>query len=270
MIWFTLFLNVIQGNTLLNPYHKDRDGSLQKYDYVVSNPPFKLDFSDFREDLDSKENHERFFAGVPKVPAKKKESMAIYLMFIQHIMHVMNKDSGKAAIVVPTGFITAQKGIEKKIRTKLVEKKMLKGVISMPSNIFAETGTNVSVLFLDCENKEDVVLIDASNLGSKVKEGKNQKTVLSSEEEEKIITTFKQKEQVDDFSVIVSYKDIEEKNYSFSAGQYFDVKIEYVDISQQDFESKLHGIEKNITALFKDSKDLEEDILKSLKGLKYE
>ena len=53
---------------------------------------------------------------------------------------------------------------------------MLAGVVSMPSNIFATTGTNVSVLFLDKENKEDVVLIDASKLGENVKEGKNQKT----------------------------------------------------------------------------------------------
>ena len=262
--------NVIKGNTLLAPYHKDKNGNLQKFDYIVSNPPFKLDFSDDREDLDSKENHERFFAGVPKVPNKKKESMAIYLMFIQHIMHVMNKDTGKAAIVVPTGFITAQSGIEKKIRTKLVEKKMLKGVVSMPSNIFAETGTNVSVIFLDCENKEDVILVDASNLGTKVKEGKNQKTVLSHEEEEKIIATFSKKKQVDDFSVIVSYKDIEEKNYSLSAGQYFEVKIEYVDLSQEQFEQKLKGFEEKISILFEKSNKLESQIFESLKGLKYE
>ncbi len=73
--------------------------------------------------------------------------MAIYLLFIQHIMFSLSS-KGKAAIVVPTGFITAQSGIEKKIREKLVEEKMLRGVVSMPSNIFATTGTNVSVLFL--------------------------------------------------------------------------------------------------------------------------
>ena len=89
------------------------------------------------------------------------------------------KEGGKAAVVVPTGFITAQSGIDKKIRQELVKRKMLAGVVSMPSNIFATTGTNVSIVFLDKSNKENVVLIDASNLGTKVKEGKNQKTVLS-------------------------------------------------------------------------------------------
>jgi type I restriction enzyme M protein len=166
--------NIIKGNTILEPYHKESDGSLKKFDYIVSNPPFKLDFSDYSADLDSKQNRERFFAGIPNIPKAKKESMAIYLLFIQHIMFSLTA-RGKAAIVVPTGFITAQSGIDKKIREKLVESKMLAGVVSMPSNIFATTGTNVSVLFIDKANQGDVVLIDASNLGTKVKEGKNQK-----------------------------------------------------------------------------------------------
>ena len=105
--------------------------------------------------------------------------MSIYLMFIQHIMFSLN-ETGKAAIVVPTGFITAQSGIEKKIREAMIDRKMLRGVVSMPSNIFASTGTNVSVLFLDKEaDMEKIVLVDASKLGETVKEGKNQRTVLT-------------------------------------------------------------------------------------------
>ena len=75
-------------------------------------------------------------------------SMSIYLLFLQHIIYSLS-DKGKAAVVVPTGFITAQSGIEKKIREKLIDEKMLKGVVSMPSNIFATTGTNVSVIFIE-------------------------------------------------------------------------------------------------------------------------
>lgn len=260
--------NIIQGNTILEPYHKKEDGTLQKFDYIVSNPPFKLDFSDYRNDLDTKENNERFFAGLPNIPKKAKDKMAIYELFIQHIMFSM-KEKGKAAIVVPTGFITAQSGIDKKIRKKLVDKKMLAGVVSMPSNIFASTGTNVSVLFLDKNNKGDVVLIDASNLGETVKEGKNQKTVLTKAEEEQIISTFSNKEEVEDFSVVVSYEDIASKNYSLSAGQYFEVKIEYVDITQEEFEAKLDDFEQNLNEMFTESKRLEEEIQEELKGLKY-
>ncbi len=261
--------NIIQGNTILEPYHRDENGDLMKFDYIVSNPPFKLDFSDFKDDLDTKENHERFFAGIPNIPAKKKDSMAIYSLFLQHIIYSLS-DTGKAAIVVPTGFITAQTGIDKKIRQHLIEEKMLAGVVSMPSNIFATTGTNVSILFLDKSNKEDVVLIDASNLGTKVKEGKNQKTVLSEEEEEKIITTFNAKEQVDDLSVVVKYDEIAKKNYSLSAGQYFEVKIEYVDISSDEFEAKMGEFKSNLKGLFEESKGLEEEIMEQLESLSFE
>ncbi|MFA3793171.1 class I SAM-dependent DNA methyltransferase [Aliiglaciecola sp. SL4] len=261
--------NIIKGNTILDPYHKQASGELEKFDYVVSNPPFKLDFSDFSADLDTKENQERFFAGMPKTPAKKKESMAIYLMFLQHIIFSL-KAEGKAAVVVPTGFITAQSGIDKKIRQKLIDEKMLAGVVSMPSNIFANTGTNVSILFIDKASKGDVVLIDASNLGETVKEGKNQKTVLTYAEEDQIINTFNSKEVIDDFSVVVSYDDIAAKNYSFSAGQYFEVKIEYVNITSDEFEQRLQQISSNLNSFFNESRQLEVQIKKQLKSLSYD
>lgn len=261
--------NVVKGNTILEPFHKDKNGRLQQFDYIVSNPPFKLDFSDFSAELDTKENHDRFFAGIPNIPKAKKESMAIYLLFLQHIMYTL-KDTGKAAIVVPTGFITAQSGIDKKIRERMVSSKMLAGVVSMPSNIFATTGTNVSIIFLDKQNQGDVVLIDASKLGTTIKEGKNQKTVLSSEEEDKIIDTFNTKTSIDDFSVVVSYEDIIAKNHSLSAGQYFEVKIEYTDITPQEFSSKIKTFESNLESLFAESKTLELEIQNNLKGLKYE
>jgi type I restriction enzyme M protein len=262
--------NIVKGNTILEPYHKDANGKLKQFDFIVSNPPFKLDFSDYVADLDTKENHERFFAGMPNVPKAKKEGMAIYPLFIQHIMHTLSA-KGKAAIVVPTGFITAQSGIERKIRERLVEQKMLRGVVSMPSNIFATTGTNVSILFIDNANKKgDIVLMDASKLGTTVKEGKNQKTLLSHEEEQKIINTFNNHEAVEDFTVVVSYDQIKEKNYSFSAGQYFEVKIEYTDITPAEFEAKMNGFKTNLDNLFADSKSLENEIQKQLNGLKYE
>lgn len=262
--------NIVKGNTLLDPYHREKEGKLKKFDFIVSNPPFKLDFSDFVEDLKTKENHERFFAGMPNVPKAKPEGMAIYPAFIQHIMYSLT-EKGRAAIVVPTGFITASTGIEKKIRERLVESKMLRGVISMPSNIFATTGTNVSILFLDKANtKGDIVLMDASKLGETVKDGKNQKTVLSKEEEDKIINTFNEHKAVEDFSVVVNYEQIAEKNYSFSAGQYFDVKIEYTDITPAEFAAKMKSFQSNLDSMFSESRELEKEIQKQLKRLKYE
>ncbi|EEX2909385.1 HsdM family class I SAM-dependent methyltransferase [Escherichia coli] len=260
--------NVIQGNTILHPFHKD-GSALKRFDYIVSNPPFKMDFSDFRDDLDSKENQQRFFAGIPKIKAKARDKMEIYQLFLQHIIFSLKPD-GKAAVVVPTGFITAQSGIDKGIREHLVKNKMLAGVVSMPSNIFATTGTNVSILFIDASNKEKVVLIDASNLGAKVKDGKNQKTVLTEEEEQRICEVFNNKWSEEDFSVVVSYDDIAGKNYSFSAGQYFDVKIEYTDMTPEQFAAKMKGFTDNLESLFSQSRELEVEIKKQMAGLKYE
>ena len=254
--------NIVHANTLTEPKHyNEQKNRLAQFDYIVSNPPFKCDFSSYRDSLANSNNQERFFAGVPNIPANDKSKMAIYLMFIQHILYSL-KENGKAAIVVPTGFITAQTGMEKKIREKLVNEKMLKGVISMPSNIFATTGTNVSVLFIDKSNiNGNVLLVDASKLGEKVKEDKNQKTVLREYEIERIIDTFANKKVIDDFSVEVSYEKLKEKNCSFSAGQYFDLKIEYIELTN-------HKI--NLNKYFNENKRLEEELNKNLEELKYE
>lgn len=267
--------NIVRGDTLETPAHykveHEPDSGLKKFSYITTNPPFKTDFSATRDRIEQKwQDTNRFFAGVPNVPPKKKDSMAIYLMFIQHVLYSL-KDDGKAAIVVPTGFITAQSGIEKAIRQQIVENKWLKGVISMPSNIFANTGTNVSVIFLDKANKDsEIMLVDASKLGEKIKEGKNQKTVLRPNEVELIQNTFINQDIIDDFSVKVSYEEVEEKNYSFSAGQYFEVKIEFVELTPEEFETKMNTYKANLANLFSKGKSLEEEIQKQLEGLKYE
>jgi len=110
----------------------------------------------------------------------------------------------------------------------------------------------------------------AFKLGTTVKEGTPQKTLLSAEEEQKIINTFNQHEAMEDFTVVVSYDQIKEKNYSFSAGQYFEVKIEYTDISPEEFETKMNAFKANLDSVFAESKTLEKEIQQQLNGLKYE
>lgn len=257
--------HVIQGNTLKHPFHKNEDGSLRKFDYIVSNPPFKLDFSDYHSDLKTDSYKGRFFAGIPNIPSKNKKGMEIYLCFFQHLLYILKED-GKAAIVVPTGFITAKSGIAFKIRKHLVdgEKSILRGVVSMPSNIFANTGTNVSVVFIDKSGVDKPVLIDASKLGETIKENGNQKTKLRTEEIQQIVNTFRNKEVVEDFSVTPTFDEIKEKGYSFSAGQYFDIKIDYVDITEDEFNRRMDNFKTTLRQQFNESHRLEEEILKQL------
>ena len=264
--------NVVQGNTLLEPAHVEKDGSLKKFDFVVSNPPFKLDFPEYSDTLAA--DSVRFWAGVPNKVKKvdpKKPKMAIYTCFIQHVINSIKAD-GKGAIVIPTGFITSKSGVEKKILEHITDKHIVSGVVSMPSNVFANTGTNVSVLFFDKSPKKDsdkVILIDASKLGEEYKEGNNQKRRLRPEEIEKIVTTFRKKKTVEDFSVAVSYKDIKEKGYSLSAGQYFDIKVEYVEITPEEFKAKIKGFAKELETLSNEGIALDKQILKNLTSLKF-
>lgn len=262
--------NVVQGNTLLEPSHKETNGTLKKFDFIVSNPPFKLDFPEYRDTLAA--DGIRFWAGVPNAVKKvdpQKPKMAIYTCFIQHVLNSL-KSTGKGAIVIPTGFITSKSGVEKKILERIVEEKWIYGCVSMPSNVFATTGTNVSVLFFDKSGQnEKVILIDASKLGEEYKEGNNQKRRLRDFEVEQIVKTFQNKESVEDFSVAVTYNEIKEKGYSLSAGQYFDIKIDYVDITAEEFNKRMYDCKSKLTEMFKESHRLEEEIMKQLDSLNF-
>ena len=262
--------HAIQGDTLVYPYHKSDNGEdLRTFDFVVSNPPFKMDFSENREKIAAMPA--RFWAGVPNIPAKKKESMAIYTLFIQHVINSLKSKTGKGAIVIPTGFITAKSGVEKKILEKIVESKIVYGCVSMPSNVFANTGTNVSVLFFDnAKNHDKVILIDASKLGEDYQDGKNKKRRLREEDIELIIKTFNDKKNVDDFSIAVSYEEIKEKKYSLSAGQYFDIKIEYIDMTPEEFEAKMKEYQKELQEYFEEGEKLQKEIMEQLGKIKYE
>ena len=262
--------HAIQGDTLVYPYHKSDNGEdLRTFDFVVSNPPFKMDFSENREKIAAMPA--RFWAGVPNIPAKKKESMAIYTLFIQHVINSLKSKTGKGAIVIPTGFITAKSGVEKKILEKIVESKIVYGCVSKPSNVFANTGTNVSVLFFDnAKNHDKVILIDASKLGEDYQDGKNKKRRLREEDIELIINTFNDKKNVDDFSIAVSYEEIKEKKYSLSAGQYFDIKIEYIDMTPEEFETKMKEYQKELQEYFEEGEKLQKEIMEQLGKIKYE
>jgi len=260
--------NVVQGNTLLHPGHRNPDGTLRKFDLGISNPPFKLDFLEERDAI--AKDTVRFWAGVPNVPAKidpDKPKMKIYLCFIQHLLYSLS-EKGKGAIVVPTGFITTKTGIEKKILQRIVDKHIVYGCVTMPPNVFANTPISVSVLFFDNSRKADkVVLIDASKLGEKYRDGNNQRTRLRDFEINKIIDTFLDQKAEDNFSVVVTHDDIKAKGYDLSAGYYFDVKIEHVDISAAEFKRRVAEYETNLDGIDKEFSKLFKEVKIGLKGL---
>ena len=263
--------NIVQGNTLTHPAHKEKDGALKKFDFIVSNPPFNLDFPEERATIAAMTT--RFWAGVPNVPKEinpDKPKMKIYLCFIQHMLNSL-KENGRGAIVVPTGFITSSQTIEQKILSRVVDEHIIYGCVSMPSNVFATTGTNVSILFFDKRRKHDkVVLIDASKLGEDYKDGNNQRHRLRDFEVDQIVNTFRQQKSVDDFSVVVDFDEIKAKKYSLSAGQYFDVKIEHVDITSKEFKGRVDDYKTRLSEQFKTANILDKEILGNLDDLEFE
>ena len=181
------------------------------------------------------------------------------------------KKKGKGAIVIPTGFITSKTGVENKILRYIVDERIVYGCVSMPSNVFATTGTNVSVLFFDNSRTTDkVVLIDASKLGEEYKDGNNQKRRLRDFEIEQIVSTFLKKESVEDFSVAVTYDEIIAKKYSLAAGQYFDVKIDYIELTPEEFDAKMAEYTGTLQTLFAEGNALQAEIMEQLKKVKYE
>lgn len=264
--------NVVQGNTLTSPAFKSPQGGLMQFDYIVSNPPFKLDFSDFHSKLTAPERKPIYFAGVPAIPKGDKDSMAVYLCFIQHVIASLSP-KGKAAIVVPSGFLTAGQKIEKAIRQELVENKWLRGVVSMPSNIFGKTGTSVSVLYLDkegAENRQGAILIDASKLGEDRQVDGKKRHVLTPADEQLIIDSFKKHEDVEGLAVVPSYTGMAERGYSFSAGQYFDVKIEYDPITADEFQQRMSDFSAKFAAMMAEGARLDSEIQTQMEKLRYE
>ncbi|HII4402990.1 TPA: N-6 DNA methylase [Clostridium perfringens] len=254
--------NVVEGNTLTNPQHLDGD-DLKTFDFIVSNPPFNTDFSSMIEIMKT-DKYNRFFAGLPNIPKKDLNSMAIYQCFLQHIISSLS-DKGRAAIVVPTGFVSDSKTISKKIKKCIVDNNWLKGVIHMPSNIFANTGTSVSVIFIDkTKESDDIILMDASSLGTKVKFDEGQRTLLSKEERNKIVSYFKLKREEVEFSKIVKIQDIKENNYSIHAGQYFDIKEVELDFN---LDEKLQVVKSNIKEILEESSKLDKEISNLLEDI---
>lgn len=272
--------NIKQADLLEFPqFYNDSKNNLRQFDFIVSNPPFKTDFSathdkctsdPFVRIINGKEQ-KRFFAGVPNIPKQDKNKMAIYLLVIQHILYSL-KDSGRAGIVVPTKFLDWTDKIATRIRQYLIDNQWIKAVVSMPSNVFANTGTSVSVIFIDKSKKhDDVVMLDASKLGRQESIKMNNKSVKKTILEEKdlayIIDAVKNR-KIDDNLVIKDTKTISEKNYSLVAGQYFDIKIERVNWTEDEFKERMLNYDKELRKLFDESHELEEQILRNIGELK--
>ena len=220
---------IVADNTLTRPAHKEEDGSLKRFDYVVANPPFSLKSWSNGVNIESDE-YNRFSLGVP--PEKNGD-----YAFLLHILQSM-KSTGKSAVVLPHG-VLFRGNAEGEIRKNILKKGFIKGIIGLPANLFYGTGIPACIIVLDKENaahRKGIFMMDASK--GFLKDGN--KNRLREQDLRRITDVFTKGEEVAKYSRMVPMSEIaDSKNdYNLNIPRYIDTQ-ESEDI--QDLLAHLQG-----------------------------
>lgn len=191
-----------KGNTLASPAFTDDFGELKKFDFIVMNPPFSD--KSWSDGIKTTEDKYKRFDGYG-IPPEKNGDYAWFL----HVLKSLDSN-GKAGIIMPHG-ILFRGNSEETIRIAILKKRYIKGIVSLPANLFYGTGIPACIVIIDKENadtREGIFLIDASR-GFKKDGNKNR---LREQDIEKIVRTFNNQETIEGYSRFVKYSDILEKN----------------------------------------------------------
>ena len=237
------------GDTIRNPKLLDKNGGLMHFDIVTANPPFSLD--KWGHDEADHDKYGRFRRGIPP---KTKGDYA----FISHMIETMKPVTGRMGVVVPHG-VLFRGSSEGKIRTKLIEENLLDAVIGLPEKLFYGTGIPAAILIFKKDKMDNNVLfIDASG---ECKSGKNQ-NLLTSENIEKIVKTYKSREGVDKYAYLASFEEIEENDFNLNIPR-------YVDTFEEEEEIDLMAVRKDHEELKAQLAELETEMDCYLKELGY-
>src|SRR3989344_6092469 len=210
------------GDTFNNPKFKDTTGhGVRKFDIVVANPMWNQGKKETDRLYKSPEvllndPYNRFPAGFPGFGAD--------WAWVQHIFSNLKK-SGKAAVVLDTGAVSRGSGGENEVKETNVRKwfidhDLIEGVLYLPDNLFYNTTAPGIILFLNknkpAKLKDKIFLINASHQFEKG----DPKNYLSEEQIKKIADTYNTKKEVENFSTLVSLKDVVKNDYNISPSRY--------------------------------------------------
>lgn len=191
-----------RGNTLVDPAFTDDFGELKKFDFIVMNPPFSD--KSWSDGIKTSEDRYKRFDGYG-IPPEKNGDYAWFL----HVLKSLDSN-GKAGIIMPHG-VLFRGNAEETIRIEVLKKRYIKGIVSLPANLFYGTGIPACIVIIDKEDaeaREGIFLIDASR-GFKKDGNKNR---LREQDIEKIVQTFISGETIKGYSRFVKYADILEQN----------------------------------------------------------
>lgn len=214
-------------NTIADPQHK-ADGKLKRFDYVVANPPFSVkNWSNGISPMDDEFNRFRGYG----IPPEKNGDYA----FLLHIIASLNS-TGKGAIILPHG-VLFRGNAEADIRKNIIERKLIKGIIGLPANLFYGTGIPACIIVIDKEDTESrkgIFMIDASK--GFMKDGN--KNRLREQDIHKIVDVFNNQKPVEKFARFVPFDEIEKNEFNLNIPRYIDTQ-ESEDI--QDLFAHLNG-----------------------------
>lgn len=235
------------GDTLNNPLLIE-DDHLMKFDVVIANPPFSLKKWG-AENADS-DKYKRFHRGIPP---KNKGDYA----FVSHMVETAKPKTGRVAVIVPHG-VLFRGSVEGRIREALLKENVIDAVIGLPAGLFQTTGIPVAILIIDRsrekggknENKKDVLFIEASK---EFKPGKAQNT-LAQENIDKVYSTYAKRKEIDKFSRLVKFSEIEENDFNLNITRYVDTFEEEEPIDIQANLKKLEKLNPELERLEKEMK----------------
>ena len=235
--------DIKRGDSLEHPQHID-----MQFDAIVANPPFSAKWSS-----DKKFNEDPRFSEYGKLAPKSKADYA----FVQHMIYHLSED-GCMAVVLPHGALF-RRAAEEKIRTHLIKNKnYIDAIIGLPANIFYGTSIPTLIMVLKkCRNNEDDILfIDASQEYEKIK---NQNK-LRPEDIEKIVTTYKNREEIEKYSHKATIEEIEENDYNLNIPR-------YVDTFEEEEPIDLDEVVREIRKIDEEMKEVDAKIIKYCKEL---
>lgn len=216
------------GNTISSPKFLEDDGTLKRFDFVVANPPFSV--KNWTSGIDAISDEYNRFRGYG-IPPEKNGDYA----FLLHIISSL-KSTGKGAVILPHG-VLFRGNAEGEIRKNILQRKWIKGIIGLPANLFYGTGIPACIIVIDkenAENRDGIFMIDASK--GFMKDGN--KNRLREQDMHKIVDAFNKQWEIEKYSRLVPYSEIEENEYNLNIPRYIDTQ-EAEDI--QDLDAHLNG-----------------------------